>query len=81
MGTSVLSDLMLVRDLNHTIQLIVVSQRQPFFMLDENLRANPFSCWMRTALQCQPFFMMDVKSTHFHQRQPFFMLDDEISCP
>ena len=39
-------------------------------MLDENLRTNPFSCWTRTTLWSQTFFMLDencfTEPTLFH---------------
>ena len=74
LSTSVLSDLLSLRGLDtHTVQLRIVSQSHPFFMLDENLRANPFSCQTRTTLRRQPFFMLDVNTTL--QSQPFFILD------
>ena len=32
--------------------------------LDENLRASPFSCWMRATLQSQSFFILDVSKLY-----------------
>ena len=54
-----------------------------FFMLDENCFMEPtlFMLDVNTALRNQPFFMLDVKTTHLHQIHPFFMLDDEIIWP
>jgi hypothetical protein len=39
-----------------SVKTKIVSQSHPFFMLDENLRANPFSCWARASkYRANPF--------------------------